>query len=378
MWPVGLFLLTASGIIQKTVMDWKSSPPIPPRSGMALQYGLAGPLSGADGNYLLVAGGANFESGMPWRGGPKTYHDEIFLLKDHADGSLSWEISKTKLSSPIAYSACVTTGNGFVSIGGENENGPVSNVTHYTFSDGNIRIVPLPDLPEGVSSPGATQLGNQIFVAGGLNKNGATNAFYSLSLSHSESGWEVLPALPVKLSHAVVASQNSGNGRAIFVIGGRNKAGELTSFLSSVFRYSATEGQWTKVSDIVINGQVAGLSAGTGLAEGNDRILLFGGDRGVLFNQTERLNLQIEAATNAVRKDSLLQIKEAFLAHHPGFSNQVLSYNITTGKWSEIGTLPFEPPVTTVALTWKGKIVIPSGEIRPGVRSDRVIMTNAR
>lgn len=376
--PAGLLLLTGSGIIQKMGMDWKSTPPIPPRGGMALQYGVAGPLSGADGNYIMVAGGANFESGMPWKGGVKTYHDEIYLLREMADGSLAWEIPTTRLIAPLAYSACVTTGDGFVSLGGENEKGPVNQVFHFSFRDGNIRITRMPDLPEPLSSPGAALLGNHLYVAGGLDNQGATTVFCRLSLSNPDSGWELLRNLPVRLSHAVVAGQNSGEGKAVFVIGGRNKSGELTSFSSTVFRYSVTEEQWAKVSDIEIDGQVAGLSAGTGLAAGNDRILLFGGDKGVLFNQTERLNLQIEAAKNAASKDSLLQIKEAFLNHHPGFSSLVLSYNTNTGKWTEIGQIPFEPPVTTVAFPWKGKIVIPSGEIRPGVRTDRVILTEMR
>ena len=355
-------------------MDWKTCPPIPPRGGMTTQFGLAGPLSGADGNFVMVAGGANFENGMPWRGGAKTYHDEIYLLKEDAGGSLSWEVQKTKLPFPIAYSACVTTGDGVISLGGENDKGLLNKVFHFRFSDGTINLETLPELPVAITSAGAALIGERIFVAGGLDKNGATNGFYAMSLSDPAKGWEKLPALPVKLSHAVVVSQSDGNEKAVFVIGGRNKTAEVSEFFNSVYKYSVRDNKWTKVSDIEIGGKIAGLSAGTGFACGKDQIIIFGGDRGLFFNQTERMNLRIESETDAAKKDSLLKTKDYFLTHHPGFSKLVLCYSTITGKWSDLGAIPYESPVTTVAFKWNEKYVIPSGEIRPGVRTDRVIM----
>ncbi len=73
---------------------------------MKVQFGLAGPLSGADGNYILVAEGANVENGMPMRDGAKTIHNEIDLLKVNARGSFYWEVRMTKLPFPVAYSVC--------------------------------------------------------------------------------------------------------------------------------------------------------------------------------------------------------------------------------------------------------------------------------
>ena len=40
--------------------------------------------------------------------------------------------------------------------------------------------------------------------------------------------------------------------------------------------------------------------------------------------------------------------------------------------------MPCESPATTVAFEWKGKYIIPSGEIRPGVRTDKVIMLDMK
>lgn len=99
-------------------LTWQNLPEMPPSNGETVQTGLAGPITGAHGNYVLVAGGANFEDEMPWRGGKKKYQDEIFLMEKASLGEYSWKQAAEKLSYPIAYPACVTTELGVISIGG--------------------------------------------------------------------------------------------------------------------------------------------------------------------------------------------------------------------------------------------------------------------
>ncbi len=94
-------------------------PPIPPVEGKLVQPGLAGPLAGVCGDYLMVAGGANFEEEMPWRGGAKSYHDEIFLLKQEGKGDFVWTQAAERLPFPMAYPASLTTDRGILCIGGK-------------------------------------------------------------------------------------------------------------------------------------------------------------------------------------------------------------------------------------------------------------------
>ena len=373
-----LIVLILAGKVSNMKVEYINCPPIPPRAGMDKQFGLAGPVSGADGSFVMVAGGANFEGNPPWKGGIKIYHDDIFLLSQKADGSLSWSMSETKLPFPLAYSACITLKDGFVSLGGENSGGPLKAAFRFTFNRGAVKIDRLPDLPEELSAAGATLAGNRIFVAGGLNKTGESRAFYALSLVAQNDGWKRLPDLPVKLSHIVCVMQNDGKGEAIYVIGGRNKTGELSTIFSSVYKFSLSDQKWTLEGDIRINNEVLRTSAGTGMAFGRDKILLFSGDRGILFNQSEKFNLDIAGETDAAKKDLLIKKKIEFLENHPGFSNQILTYNVLSKSWSCLGDIPGKAPVTTVAFSWKGKIVIPSGEIRPGVRTDRVVIFSVK
>ncbi|HWR99007.1 MAG TPA: hypothetical protein VN249_00255 [Prolixibacteraceae bacterium] len=355
-------------------MNWKNCPPIPPRKGMEKQFGLAGPLSGAHGNLLLVAGGANFEKGMPWRGGVKTYHDEIFLLEEMPDGTLTWKDTDYQLPFPVAYSSCVTLKDGFVSIGGENERGLLSSVIHFSFAGGYVEMNNLPELPEKVSCSGAALVNRTIIVVGGITGGGESPGCYSLSAEKLQSGWTRLADLPVPLSHVVVVSQFDGHEQAVFVLGGRNKTAEVSEFFSTVWKYSPSSNQWSRAKDIILDGKPVQLAAGTGFARGKDEIILLGGDRGLFFNQTERMNLEIGSQADSMLRTGLLKKKDLFLSNHPGFSRQILSYHTLSGECEIIGEIPGESPVTTVLYPWKHKIVVPSGEIRPGVRTDKVMM----
>ncbi len=62
---------------------------------------------------------------------------------------------------------------------------------------------------------------------------------------------------------------------------------------------------------------------------------------------------------------------------HPGFPASILSYNTVTDRWAEAGSLPLAgtfAPVTTPVVFWDDKVIIPTGEIKPGVRSPQVLI----
>ncbi len=72
---------------------------------------------------------------------------------------------------------------------------------------------------------------------------------------------------------------------------------------------------------------------------------------------------------------------------HPGFPARILAYDTLTDTWAPAGALPkqTEPdhetnpagstwaPVTTPVVMWNGKVIIPTGEVKPGIRSPQVL-----
>lgn len=357
----------------KTHLQWAQSQYIPPSQGKTIQPGLAGAIVGVASNHLLIAGGSNFEDALPWRGGKKLYHDDIFMLHETDRHTYKWSLTHTRLPFSMAYSGCATTPKGVICIGGENEQGPFSQAFILSVEEKQPSFRRLPDLTYKVSNPGVAVIGTTVFVVGGLDHNRALSSFNCIDISKDHPVWVPLPNLPVSLSHAVVVAQWSHKEQCIYVIGGRVKEGIITTFLSSVWEYAPSTKQWKLVGQIQTEGnKVIRLSAGTGVAVGRHEIVVFGGDKGIIYNQTEQFIAKIDALKSEAEKAPVIQEKISLLENHPGFFNEVLIFNTESKTFSSAGKIPGAVQVTTSAVNWKEKVFIPGGEIKPGIRTSEV------
>src|SRR5262245_50514890 len=76
--------------------------------------GFSGSYAGVSNGALIVAGGANFPGRMPWEGGEKIWHDELFVL-DAPSGD--WKTG-FRLPRALAYGTALTVPAGVLCIGG--------------------------------------------------------------------------------------------------------------------------------------------------------------------------------------------------------------------------------------------------------------------
>lgn len=350
-------------------MEWDTLAVLPPAKGEYNQPGLAGALSGIVDNQLVIAGGSNFENGMPWNGGTKVYHDDIFILKKDSAGELLWSTPTLKLSVPLGYSACLSVPEGLICLGGENADGFRSDAFLFSIENDSLIRNELPSIPQPVSNAGVAAIGQTIYLAGGLNAEGAANSFFALNYLNENASWQTLSELPQAVSHAVVLSQNDGNEDCIYVVGGRSRDGELSTFFSAIWKYTPTKQIWEKAGVLKEEDREFGLSAGTGIAWGDHAFLIFGGDRGDLFNRTEQFNNAIDKAENDSVRQSLISEKIAHLTNHPGFSKAVFCFNTKTCEMEKLGEIPGLSQVTTQTFNWENQVITPLGEIKPGVRT---------
>ncbi|MCA9063923.1 MAG: sodium/solute symporter, partial [Planctomycetaceae bacterium] len=60
---------------------------------------------------------------------------------------------------------------------------------------------------------------------------------------------------------------------------------------------------------------------------------------------------------------------------HPGFPRDVLAWHSVTNTWITLNSIPPElhSPVTAPVVRWNNQFVIPSGEVRPGIRTPAVL-----
>ena len=334
--------------------------------------GVAGAFSGVHNGVMIIAGGANFPNGMPWEGGKKTYQNAIYVLKKN-ENSYEWIESKTpNLKEKTAYGASVSVLDGIVCLGGEQESGISKSafLMQWDAAKNDVIFKNLPDMPVALANAGATSIGNVIYVAGGEGNGKASNSFFKLNLSETNPKWQILPVLPVAMSHSVVVAQNNGKHSNVFVLGGRSAtATGISDLHSSNFGYDPAKRKWRKLSDIGDGQTVTTWSAGTGVANGASYIVLMGGDKGNIFHQIETYNAQIAKAETAELKQKLQAEKVTLLTSHKGFSKDVYLYNTITDAWTRIGEMSGPAQVTTTAVRWGNDIIIPSGEIRPGTRT---------
>lgn len=360
---------------KKDPVSWSIAGELTSNNGQLVSLGVAGPVTGVHGKMMFVAGGANFPDSMPWQGGKKKYYNRIDVFTKTSNHLIPIA-GNYALPDKIAYAASCSTPNGVLYAGGENEAGISDKAFLLKWDDATESVVAeqLPALPVALTNAAATSHNNIVFIAGGESREGVSDKCWSIDLSNSASGWKELPSLPKQVSHAVFVAIKSAGILKLYIVGGRRKTVQgISELYSSVFELSIGQNQWKELEPLPYP-----LSAGTGVAIGSAGIILFGGDRGTTFSKVESCLAAISKATNETEKQQLIQQKNQLLTSHPGFSKEILLYNITTGKTKTAGTVPYPVPVTTTAFWWDKVVMIPSGEIKAGVRTPQVLMAKIK
>ncbi|MEN6307002.1 MAG: sodium:solute symporter, partial [Anaerohalosphaeraceae bacterium] len=346
---------------------WSQLSPLTACSTQNESLGVAGPFVGVHNDVLIVAGGANFPK--PFEQTQKTWHSDIWVMDK---GDSQWQ-SGFKLDRPVAYGGSVSTRHGLVCIGGNDADCSYDTVFLLQWDSREKKIVrkDLPSLPLPCSHTSAACIGDMIYLAGGQQDTSPISVmhnFWRLDLSRMGQGqafgWERLPAWlgPARAFNVTVA-QHNGMEMCIYVIGGRmqttedstsrvvfNDVYEFSPSKYDASAYDATAGQyngqgpaanpWRKRADLPL-----ATSAITGIDAGQSHILLFGAAE----------------TAEGVPADVATQ----------GFCTTVLAYHTITDTYVAVGHMP-TGQVTTTAVKWNEGIILPSGEIRPRVRTPEV------
>ncbi|MBL9184461.1 MAG: galactose oxidase [Verrucomicrobiaceae bacterium] len=316
-----------ASLVLIAAMAWTRLPDIPNARGFA------GAFAGVQDGKLIVAGGTHFIDKMPWEGGTKVWYDTVFAF----DGE--WKPAG-KLPKPNGYGVSVTTGQGMLIAGGGNA------TEHFREVFWLQKDAKLPPLPKPCAFMSGCVLDDVIYIAGGIETPTATstlNTFWSLDLKKPDAGWRVLAPCPG--GGRILSCMAAAEGRVLLFSGAALKVGvdgkAERLWLKDAWSYSEASG-WQKQPDMP---RVAVAAPGPApVVDG--KILIIGGDDG------QNVNFEPKSA-------------------HPGFPRDVLAFDVKSQTWSKAGEVPFSL-VTTNAVLWNNRIVIPGGEARPGVRSPQV------
>jgi N-acetylneuraminic acid mutarotase len=308
--------------------------------------GFAGPYAGVSGGALIVAGGANFPDKKPWEGGTKVWYDSIFVL-DKPDGK--W-IATGKLPRPLGYGVSVTWNENVVCVGGSDATRHYADVFAIKWAAGKIQISQLPALPKALANMCGVVARDRLYIVGGIESPKATDAFtggYCLDLSAKDAKWETLPQCPAGGRMLALAAAIDGD---LFIAGGVSltaaQDGEaVRHYRKDAWGYSPAAG-WKQLADLP-NPVAAAPSPAPNDASG---FFVVGFDDGAQIHVDPKV--------------------------HKGFNRSVLKYELKSGKWSRVGELDVAA-VTTTCVRWNDAWIIPNGEVKPGVRTNKVARWNA-
>lgn len=325
-------LLFAPSVV--SAEEWRQLPPLPDKEG------IAGAFAGLGGG-LIVAGGANFPGKKPWEGGTKVWHDEVYV-REHLG---EWKLVG-KLPRPLAYGVCDTLiEGGVICVGGSDAERHYADAFRLDWRDGKLVTTKLPPLPVAIANACGVRVNRKLFVAGGQERYDSTEALKSLwaiNLYTRSPKWERLEDLP---GEGRIFAAAGALDDQLFVFGGASLKKGATGaaeriYLRDAYAYSPGKG-WKKLADL----PVPSVAAPSPCPVGRGSVYLLGGDDGS----------QVDVGPDA----------------HRGFNKSLMRYDPEEDRWDVVGELP-APRVTVPCVNMILVSIIPSGEMRPGIRSPEV------
>lgn len=315
--------------------------------------GYAGAYVGTVNNYLLVAGGANFPDGTaPWDGGKKVWTDRTFVLKEKEG---KW-IECSQLPQRMGYGATVSYEDKMYVAGGSDEQQHLDVLYEICWDDNaqDLKYRLLGKLPTPLANCASIRVGHYWYILGGIrtaDAKMAESSCWKLDLRMPEGNWIPVADVPGKGRMLAVTADMD---HQLLVFSGVALENGQREYLQDAYILES-DGRWTSLPQVP-----TAVAAATGPAYYDPRlksVFVFGGDDGRLAQS----NLKHE---------------------HPGFSSRILQFDCIEREWSFYSDIAMSKndkiwvPVTTGSVYWKGGVVLPTGEVRPGIRSPQVLMGN--
>ncbi len=336
-----------------SVMPWRAAAAVDGSARIVLlpdipdAVGRAGMFAGVHDGVLLAAGGANFPDRMPWEGGTKVWHDEVYALRN---GGTAWHVVG-RLPSRNGYGVSASTERGVLIVGGSDASRHRADAWVMTAVGSTVAFRALPSLPHSLAQMTGALVGRTLHIVGGIERPDSTSAsaaHYAIDTDALARGWQPLPPLPG--GGRILATSAAIDG-ALYVVGGCTLHAGPDGRAARTYRpdgWRYRDGRWTPIAPLPM--PLAASASPAPVVDG--RLLVVGGDAG----------RHVGVSPGA----------------HPGFSRRLLAYDPVSDRWHSSGDLSHDAPVTLPTAPWSGGHALVSGEVRPGVRTPRVLLVTSR
>ena len=160
----------------------------------------------------------------------------------------------------------------------------------------------------------------------------------------------------------ILTVQNNGRDDCVYLMSGRRNSNGNPEFLTDAYEFTPR-----KYNESLFDSSIGSYDADKGwvvLGENSRCSYLCDGWRGFCDGSGSCFYLRRSRWFLVATADSL-KLK------HPGFPKRTWAYHTITQTWVDAGPSPLNQ-VTTIAVPWGDEIIIPSGEIKPRVRTTQI------
>lgn len=296
--------------------------------------GISGAFSGYMDDSIIIAGGSGSSGAGPMERGHEKYYSDIHTITLR-NGRYECSLAGTGLPEGIGNGCSASDGERLFCIGGHNERRRRRAVYEIKYAGSGIQVDSIAAIPDGFVPVSATYHKGEIYIHG--TRKGK-NVFYSLSANSMK--WKELKGCPDRTisEGAPLVYQHNGREDALYLIGGKGTDKDGIYLSSSVWEYLPVHDSWNRKADITVDGKKSPLMHSGAVQYGAAHILVFGGDTGL-----------------------------------SGFSDKIFAYHTITGTWTEAASSSIPLPVAASVVRTGDRVIMASGEIRPGVKSGEIL-----
>lgn len=337
---------------------WEVGGHLPAQTGMDKNIGTAGVLYGSLADkYIVVGGGANFPEESVLNGGAKRTYSDIYMLEDK-NGVLE-AVEHINLENEIGYGASVTTDDGIYYIGGSSNPEADDDILFITLKDNKLNVEKIGDLPFTLQNGAAVYKDSKLYIITGKQAGKGSNKLYEYDLAAKEAK-ELAPVPGEESRTQAVAQLLNGN---IYVFSG----GDLTAYTDG-YKYDFASNTWTPVAEVALNGEGISLLGAASVKLNESEMLVIGGFNKAIYDDAVYNLANLQGA-------ELADFRSGYFGADPyefNWNSNILTYNCDSNTWKTIGEIPFDAPCGEGLILIGNKIYSINGEIKPGVRTDKM------
>lgn len=339
-------------------ITWEHAGNLPAQKGFEKNIGVAGVLSGTlENKYVVVGGGANFPFEPVAVGGAKKTYSDIYLLE--TDGSKLNTVDHINWINEIGYGASVTTKDGIYYVGGSTNPEGDNDILLVTVVEGKLKVEKVGDLPFTLQNGGVVEKDGKLYVFAGKQNGQATNKLWSYDLTTKE----VKELAPIPGADGRTQAVGQILNGELYVFGG----GTSIAYTDG-YKYNFITNEWTKVASVELDGKEISVLGANSVKLNDSEMLVIGGFDKTIWDDANH-NL------GTLKGKKLEKYKAGYFGADPkdfNWNKDILVYNATKNQWRTLGEIPFDAPCGEGLVIINNKVYSINGEIKPGVRTDRM------